>query len=140
MPPTAESRMNRLGASTTFRLVLLTTWILMIAWLSLSPKPPKPELTFLGIDKLLHAAAYCTLTLLAGWSLSAAIPLGRRAWLLIAVSSFLFGGAMEIAQAIFTTTRQAELGDLLANACGVSVGLFAAWTARTLNRATNKSR
>lgn len=130
--------MNRQGSFFNPRLFLLAFWIVIIVWLSLIPKPPKTDISFFGFDKLLHAAAYCALTLLAGWSISASISLSRRSWLVIALSAALFGGLMEIAQAAFTVTRQAEFGDLLANTFGASVALFVAEGARALIKARKK--
>jgi VanZ family protein len=105
-----------------------------IIWLSLSAAPPTPNMPLLGWDKFLHAAAYGTLTMLAGWAFSAVAALSGRSWLLIAVCSVVISGMMEIAQAAFTATRKAEWGDLIANCVGVAAVLLVARIARTFEK------
>ena len=98
---------------------LLAGLVLVVSWLALSPAPPDALDT--GWDKLNHAAAFAALTVVAIF----AFPRSRRSlWLLLA-GLLCFGGAIEIAQS-FTPTRNAEWGDLLADAVGMAAGVFAA--------------
>lgn len=126
---------TKLTASSRF--FLLASWLLAIIWLSLSPSPPTPDMPFLGWDKFLHAAAYGTLTMLAGWALSAVTTLSGRTWMVIAVSSVVISGMMEIAQAAFTATRKAEWGDLAANCIGVAAVLLLACIAGSFEKSRN---
>lgn len=71
----------------------------------------------LGWDKLNHAAAIAAITLLSflsfkthGWAAQAAFLYGISLGILI-----------EVCQAVFTTTRTAEWGDLLADLTGAGV-------------------
>ena len=97
---------------------LLAGLVLVVSWLALSPAPPDGLDT--GWDKLNHAAAFAALTVVAVF----AFPRSRRSlWLLLA-GLLCFGGAIEIAQS-FTPTRNAEWGDLLADAVGMAAGVFA---------------
>ncbi|MRR57414.1 MAG: hypothetical protein EG824_04285 [Deltaproteobacteria bacterium] len=121
------------------RFFLLVAWVLTISWLSLTPAPPAPEVPLFGYDKLFHAAAYASLTLLAGWTFSGIISLSGRLWLLIASSAIVIGGLLEIAQAWFTVTRKAEAADFIANCVGAGIALLAARIA-TIRRRTRQAR
>lgn len=120
MNPTLPSRTNRLA-----RLALLLLWIGCLLWLSLSPNPPRPTSELLSWDKLQHAGAYALLTLLFGLSFSQWQPLRYHPWLLAWLAAVLFGGIVEILQGTLTDVRQAESGDLLANAAGGLLALLA---------------
>jgi VanZ family protein len=76
-----------------------------------------------GGDTLEHFGGYALLAaaavqLFAGWR-----ALGRAALGLVAL-----GVALEIAQGLFTTTRQMDAVDALANTCGVAAGMAIALT------------
>jgi hypothetical protein len=71
-------------------------------------------------DKLEHAIAYFVLTL---W-FSGLYPKGSLWW--IALALVLMGCAIEIAQGTFTSTRQMDVNDALANFVGVAVALVLA--------------
>ncbi|MBC7961812.1 MAG: VanZ family protein [Steroidobacteraceae bacterium] len=82
-------------------------------WLSLMPVDSIPPVG-LGWDKLNHAAAIAVVTFLAF------LTFKSRRW--AARAAFLYGISLgvliEVFQAIFTTTRSAEWGDLLADLIG----------------------
>jgi len=85
----------------------------LVLWLSLLPADSVPPVG-LDWDKLNHAAA------IAAVSLAAFLALKKYRWAVTA--AFLYGislgGAIELLQAIFTTTRSAEWSDLLADLIG----------------------
>jgi len=121
------------------RFFLLAAWVMTIIWLSLDPAPPAPDVPLFGYDKLFHAAAYASLTLLAGWAFSGITSLTGRFWLLIASSAVVIGGLLEIAQALFTVTREAEAADFIANCFGAGIALLAARIAN-IQRKTRQVR
>lgn len=93
--------------------VLCAGLTLLILWLSLMPVDSIPSVG-LGWDKLNHAAAIAAVTFLAfrtfkshRWAVRAAFLYGIS-----------LGGLIEVFQAIFTNTRSAEWGDLLADLIG----------------------
>ena len=98
---------------------LLAVLALLVSWLALSPAPPDGLDT--GWDKLNHAGAFAALAVVAVF----AFPRSRRSLWLLPAGLLCFGGAIEIAQS-FTPTRNAEWGDLLADAVGIAAGVFAA--------------
>jgi VanZ family protein len=97
---------------------LFIVWGALILWLSLIPAPPVVNSPFLGWDKLQHGAAYALLTLLGFLAMSGAMPDPRRRACAATFLAILFGALMEAAQGLFTTTRKAEAGDMLADAVG----------------------
>ena len=124
MPILSRLFPHLLAAITSPAAMLRWRWLLaglalVVSWLALSPAPPDGLDT--GWDKLNHASAFAALTVVAVF----AFPRSPRSlWLLLA-GLLCFGGAIEIAQS-FTPTRNAEWGDLLADAVGIAAGAFAA--------------
>lgn len=102
------------------RLTLLIVWAIIILWLSLDPSPPVPQNDLLGWDKLQHAGAYGLLTLLAGFAWGTVSRSSYRTWAMAAVVSVTYGAVMEVLQALCTSNRFAEAGDLLADAVGAA--------------------
>ncbi len=104
--------------SILYRWIFFLAWGVIIAWLSLTPKPLEIEMGFLGWDKFQHAAAYGVLTLLAGWAYGCFSGGVKLCWLRAVATAVILGGLLEAAQGLFTKTRTAELGDLLADLIG----------------------
>jgi VanZ family protein len=124
MPKRSTLRRSLLIATTSSAAVRRWRWLLCVlavavSWLALLPVPTDGVNT--GWDKLNHAGAFAALTVVATF----ALPSPRwNLWLLLG-GLLCFGGAIEVAQA-FTPTRNAEWGDLLADAVGMAAGLLAA--------------
>jgi VanZ family protein len=100
-------------------------WLTTITVLSLIPHPPVPEQGFLAWDKFQHASAYGVLTFLGAMAFSFNRCSSGRRFLAAALLAVVVGGLMELAQGGFTATRNADWGDLLADAVGAAavVGL-----------------
>lgn len=94
-------------------LVLCIGLTVLILWLSLLPPDSLPS-SGLGWDKLNHAAAIAAVTLLAFLAFR---PHGSAAGAALWYGLSL-GALIEILQALFTTSRSAEWGDLLADLIG----------------------
>ncbi len=100
------------------------SWLVVLAWLSLTPSPPSVDAYFFSWDKLQHALAYGILTFLAGMAFDI-LPVKRtRRWVWAFIFTTLFGGLLEVAQGLLTEVRVAEIGDILANAAGSAVVLL----------------
>ena len=84
---------------------------------SLLPSTSLPEPSFTGIDKVEHLLAY---GLLSGYAVL--LFATARAHRVTAFALVALGVAMEGAQAMLTTSRLADPGDMLANALGVALG------------------
>lgn len=97
-------------------------WALVVAAVGvcLLPGPDLPDVPE-GGDKLEHAFGFFVL-------MAAAVQVfdGTRAWWRAAVLLVLVGIGIEIAQGVFTTTRNADSQDVLADAIGVLLGLATA--------------
>lgn len=76
--------------------------------------------TFLGIqlDKIIHFLMYLPYPALAFWAFYQGKNWGRFL-LVVLLIGIAYSGAVEIMQAIFTDSRSAEWGDLLANTLGM---------------------
>lgn len=101
--------------------ILAVAGLIVIA--SLSPRPVVPAASF--SDKYSHFLAYFLLALLGS-----GIATPARLWRVMA-RCFLFGAALEAAQALLTTHRVADFADLAANAGGI----LAAWLVAGQGRA-----
>ena len=102
------------------------SWTSIIAFLCLESANNLPKIAIHNFDKLVHASFHFVLTFL--WFLyfrnkkfqdkvRTAIA---KAFLL----SFCYGIAIEIAQKLFTTTRSADVFDVLANTIGALIAVF----------------
>lgn len=91
---------------------------LLIAYFSLVPpgETPAPQIS----DKIRHFGAYAML------AIPTAMWLAPRR-IAPAVIVAMWGIAMEIAQGLAGTGREASLGDALANTAGAGAGVFLIW-------------
>ena len=95
---------------------VLTVLLCVIAWLALTPVPPRQA--DLGWDKLNHLSAFGTLAVVA--VLGRCGPYGR-----IAAGLLAYGGLIELLQT-FVPNRSGEWADLLADGVGIALGLLLA--------------
>lgn len=102
----------------------LALWLCGVTALIVVCLLPSPDLPNLRVsDKIEHALAFA---LLAG----SAVQLFERGRALLVVGAGLLalGIGIEFAQALFTTTRAMERGDVVADAVGIAAGLAVAFT------------
>jgi VanZ family protein len=111
MKPDAQHRYT-LWAWRLLLLVLLG--LVMRLALAPAPQPPQPD-WFENADKLRHASAFA----LFWWVGMRALP--RAGWPL-ALGLLAYGLSIELAQTLLTTDREASVGDVLADACGLALG------------------
>jgi VanZ family protein len=102
-----------------FRLGLYTLACLILMYLTLAPGKDVPGVGLVW-DKAEHALAWAVLTG-AGLLLST-----RRRWA-IGVFAFLFGAAIEVAQATMPFGRDGDVFDLMADSVGIAVAYGAWW-------------
>ena len=111
------------------RVVTIAIWpaLALVAWGELTPHPPPLPGPWVW-DKLDHYTAYAGLALMGS--------LGRWPRLSL-LASFLaattLGGVLEILQSF--VGRDAEWGDVLANAIGAAIGVALAWMVLRWGRA-----
>ena len=108
-----------------WRFLWLSIWLAMLAAVAIGSLLPAHDLPplplFAQADKLEHLLGYAAL---AAW---AALLFSRsRTLVVVAFGLVAFGVGIEIAQALFTIDRQAEVLDALADAVGVALGLSVA--------------
>lgn len=108
------------------RPVLFAIWLAMFGAItvgSLLPAHDLPPPAFNGFDKLEHLLGYAVLS---GWSVLLFDT--RRARMAAAIGVIAFGILIEGAQGVFTTTREPDALDALANATGAMLGQLIALT------------
>ncbi|NCT81957.1 MAG: VanZ family protein [Comamonadaceae bacterium] len=91
-----------------------------MSYLALVPDPPRSVST--GWDKSNHALAFAALAFAGVWALWPS----PRHWGRLALALLAYGAAIEIAQG-WLPPRSADALDLLADGCGIVLGLLAAW-------------
>lgn len=91
--------------------------VLVVVYLSLTPKPPSGDMVYFG-DKIGHFLAYASL--MGWWS-----QLDSRHCSL-ALLFVLMGLALEIAQSL-SGFREGDVFDMAANSMGVGLGWLATW-------------
>ena len=101
-------------------------WTFIILYLSLKTTIDTPKLSFPNEDKIVHFTFYLGFVIL--WY---RYLLFRKSVLLnnkiaLVIISIFFGIAIEFAQKYLTTTRQADVWDVVANSSGSLVGIFVA--------------
>lgn len=102
-------------------IYLFTGWAAAILLLALAPFPPTLDVEVLSWDKFQHAAAFGLLALLGGAVFVPRLHRQVTGWLLALAAAVLYGGLIEISQAVFTVARRAEWTDLLADVVGAAV-------------------
>src|SRR5690606_37852963 len=95
-------------------------WLLVLGVAVGSLLPSLPDVSAGVSDKLMHFAAYAALAFLFMGAV------GRRHWLRIGLGLLALGAAIEVAQAMLSSTRSGEWLDMAANAAGVATGILAA--------------
>ena len=98
----------------------IALWLMMFAVVtvgSLLPARDVPTPPFPGFDKLEHMIGYAVLSAYAVLLFATG-----RARLLALAAVIAFGCGIEIAQGLFTTTREPDVLDALANAAGAVIG------------------
>lgn len=105
-----------------FRRIVLAVWIASIAvtvWVSLLPRLELP-IDFWNADKLYHGLTYAWLGALPLWAFATGDRARLASYLMI-----LLGALLEWGQS-FVPGRSASMGDAVANALGVFVGMWVA--------------
>lgn len=100
-------------------------WTLAIAVLCLVSFNDLPGVKLANADKYVHATFHFVFVVLWQQYLrNVALPRSTTKILAIVfASSFLYGCLIEVAQEFFTTTRQADLKDVLANFTGAALAI-----------------
>lgn len=105
-------------------LGLAIGWTVLIAILCLVRFTTLPSFGVSGADKYVHATLHFVFTMLWGiysWKEQNELALNKIA--VISVISICYGILIEILQETFTTTRHADLFDVLANGTGATIAL-----------------
>ena len=116
---------NRSSVPKKTWLVLAWTWTVAIAVLCLVSFKKLPGVKIEGLDKIVHAFLHFVFVMLWCRHFRIAGHLRESRLLGKALSfSIIYGCLIEIAQEYFTTTRQADLKDVLANFTGAALAVL----------------
>lgn len=108
--------------------ILPFLWVAFIYVLLTMPNKDIPQAGFLDViyfDKWVHAGLFAVLTFLFSWPFRKLYPLQHRLFISIAVLALLYGIAMEYVQKYFTTDRDFDINDMLADGFGCLIGYIA---------------
>lgn len=101
-------------------------WALIIAFLCLESSAGLPKVKVFGIDKIVHCGFHFVLTgLLFTFFWNNNFIKNNNSFLKKAfLISLIYGILIEVAQQLFTTTRQADVLDVLANVTGAILAIL----------------
>ena len=101
-------------------------WTFLILYFSLKTSVNVSRISFLNADKIVHFTFYFGFVILWYRHLvfKKSVLLNNK--IVLVLISIGFGIAIEFAQKYFTTTRQADIWDVVANSSGAIVGIFVA--------------
>ena len=102
--------------------ILALIWTLFIAVSSLISSDKISDVQITINDKIIHFLFYFLFVLLWSFALNNSIS-KLKIDLAILFSAVFYGIIMEVLQSIFTSTRQADLYDVIANSIGAVTGL-----------------
>ena len=89
-----------------------------MAFLCLASFNSLPKIGISGADKYVHVTLYFVFTTLWSWHLKTRNPIVFFSLIKVLIASIIYGSLIEIAQGVFTTTRKADILDVLANTLG----------------------
>ena len=106
----------------TWKRAAAVAWTLLIILLCSLPGDSLPDVSIFSADKRGHFGMFAVLSFL--WMYSMKSPFQVRSWRVI-VLGFALAGLTEVYQGLFVPGREPEVLDVLANAAGVLVGVWA---------------
>lgn len=121
-------------------LIAALFWSGVILFFCLENANDIPQLQILYIDKAIHVIFHFVFTILWFLYLKKKLICSNNAkpLLFAVVFSFVFGILVEIMQEIFTTTRSADIFDVLSNLVGAVLASIAIILLNTYNRIIDK--
>lgn len=105
--------------------ILSILWAILILVLCLMPGRDLPSVTIFEFDKIVHFGIYVVLAfaMYYGWEKqNSFLFLHRNTLIKILIITSIYGFAVEVMQELFTTDRQFDIFDALANSIGAVAG------------------
>ena len=99
---------------------MAVSWTLFIAYLCLTDFNKLPSIKIEGIDKSVHFVLHFFFTLFWYLYLKSTQKTRGNLVVVVIIASVLYGSLIEVAQGLFTTTRKADVMDVLANSVGTT--------------------
>ncbi len=99
-------------------LCLASLWTIFVAYMCLANFKSLPKIGISYPDKYVHVTFHFVFTILWSFYLQVKNTNRMSSLVKVVIASVIYGGIIEIAQGLFTTTRQADIVDVLANTIG----------------------
>jgi len=115
---------NNLSGRNSFFLALAVFWTLLIAVLCLISFNKMPSVGIKSADKYVHSIFHFVFTILWFLGLYQNAPF-KKSLLKVTTFSICYGILIEILQGLLTTTRKADVYDVMANTTGAILGVLA---------------
>ena len=117
---------KNLLASNKNAIWIALLWTFLILYLSLKNTVNAPKFSFPNADKVVHFTFYFVFVILWYRYLLLRKKVVPKTKMALIFLSIIFGIAIEFAQGNLTTTRHADIWDVVANSTGTLVGIFVA--------------
>ena len=122
-------------------LVMAISWTAIVTYYSLVSSNEIPTMP-MNFDKLGHLAFYFGTTL--SWFLYFRSGKAKKSFKKAAITAFLisffYGILIEVAQGLFTATRQPDVIDVFANTFGAILAIILIYLARFFSKSKNKAQ
>jgi VanZ family protein len=99
-------------------LCLASLWTIFVAYMCLANFKSLPKIGMNNPDKYVHVTFHFVFTVLWFFYLKVKNKNIVSSLVKVVIASVIYGGIIEIVQGLFTTTRQADIVDILANTIG----------------------
>ena len=118
---------------TVMAVIRVTSLLLGVYWLAIfvATHLPSRALPSVGSDKVYHLIAFGGLGVMLSWTLSLCVRDGRVHAAAVLSIALLYAMFDEWSQQ-FVIGRHPDIMDVVADACGVVLGLFSFWLLRSL--------
>lgn len=117
--------------------------MMFVTWASLYSFGPSqlPKIHIPYLDKVVHFTFYFVAAILGLLSFSFLLVKGgaraQKVWWLMGLSLFVYGMGIEVLQHTITSQRTGDVWDMLANGCGVLLGILLIRRAISLKKGAN---
>lgn len=125
---------EHLSEHRNYFLYLALVWTFFMAYLCLTDFNKLPNIRIGGLDKTVHFVLHCCFTFFWYLYFMKAQKCMKYRLVIVIAASIIYGSLIEIAQALFTTTRKADILDIVANSVGTAGGCVAIYVTKHFAR------
>lgn len=111
-------------ALNTYSFWIASLWTLLILFLSFKSASGFPKITIPNIDKVVHFTFYFVFVILWNYYFFRVRKIAIQKAFFVLIGAIFLGIFVEFGQKYFTTTRQLDVLDLIANSIGALLGFL----------------